>query len=924
MEKVYEYSLKILEKKPKLSDNQKKAVFSNERYLRVIAGAGAGKTETLARRIAYLLLVENIKPSEIVTFTFTEQAARSMKDRIYAAIEEIAGPEHTKDLGEMFIGTIHGFALRLIEEKFDKGHYAVLDDNQEVAFVMRYGFSLNISEFDKNYPTSVLTFIRTINMIWDEMIDEDTLKENAPEFFASKSKYEKLLEKHHLLTFGLMVNMVVRELRKNSSPVSYIKHLLVDEYQDINKAQEELIDIIGKFANLFVVGDPRQTIYQWRGSNRKFFENFMQKYPGAQSINIRENNRSVLSILKNANKFTECFDGEKFEMMEATRKDNGAVCVTKCDTEESEARWIINQIKNLVSKYKIKYKDIGILTRSVNTSGGILIDMLKQHRIPYIVAGKVGLFRRDEAQALGRIFAWFYPNGFWYDSHLKKVNGDHLLIDGIKLWCSALGTKSTMVEPMEIKKGLEKIKEAILTSRSTYTTFTEVYHDVLKLLGFHLLDPDDEVDAALMANLGRFHTLLIDYEIANRIGGRPLIWEKDALKGLCWYLNAYATKAYDEQIPENAYQVDAVQVTTVHQAKGLEWPVVFLFSTVDSRFPSSRVGEQKSWCGIPRKLFDAERYEGTEEDEKRLFYVAITRARDLLVISYFEKKKNKMIPSRFIDSLDKGAILHLDENQDLPQISIHSKIIDEELQTYSSTEILTYSICPYMYRLAEVWGFKPPITEMMGFGNSIHECMRRAGEYVKKGFSPISAVATAVDEHFYLPFASGEILDNAKRGAKEMLLNFVKNNSDDLRRIEEVEYRVEFPVQKATITGKVDVILKAENMQEVREYKTSETVRSFEEVAFQVQLYAHALRLQGRPIGAGSVVFFDSGGSDKMVGEVDVGKDAILRAINSAEAIIKKIKEGSYTPNPKQESCVRCDHKPLCKFYLKEVNKNGR
>ena len=131
------------------------------------------------------------------------------------------------------------------------------------------------------------------------------------------------------------------------------------------------------------------------------------------------------------------------------------------------------------------------------------------------------------------------------------------------------------------------------------------------------------------------------------------------LKGLRWFMNSYATLAYEEQPVEDIRGVDAVQIMTVHQAKGLEWPVVFLFSMVDGRFPSRMVGRELNWCGIPRDLFDVRRYEGDLEDERRLFYVAITRARDALIISYFRRQRRRMKRSRFIDDLDLSTVTQI-------------------------------------------------------------------------------------------------------------------------------------------------------------------------------------------------------------------------------------------------------------------------
>ena len=299
---------RILDGPPKLSDDQREAVLSSSRYNRIIAGAGAGKTETLTRRIAYLLLVENVEPASIVAFTFTEKAAQSMKSRIYQRVEQIAGSRVAAKLGEMYIGTIHAYTKRVLEDYFKFGNHGVLDDNQEIAFLMRHGWSLGIRGYGRTYAECCRNFLRTVNMVWGEMLDEKELETKAPEFYSRLKQYEELLEDHRQLTFGTMIYQTVLKLRDNPDTLAHVQHLVVDEYQDINQAQAELIGFVGKSGSIFVVGDPRQSIYQWRGSDESFFDIFSETFSGTNTVTIRENRRSTKRIVRNANRFAESFE----------------------------------------------------------------------------------------------------------------------------------------------------------------------------------------------------------------------------------------------------------------------------------------------------------------------------------------------------------------------------------------------------------------------------------------------------------------------------------------------------------------------------------------------------------------------------------------------------------------------------------------
>jgi len=900
----------ILRKPSKLSIDQMNAVLSESKYNRVIAGAGAGKTETLTRRIVYLLLAEAAEPSSIVAFTFTERAAQSMKSRIYQRVGELDSSKLGK-LGEMYVGTIHAYAKRVLDDYFKFGNYTVLDENQEIAFLMRHGWDIGINEYERNYSESCRVFLRTVNMVWDEMLDRKKLEAKAPDFCEKLAHYEYLLDKHKLLTFGRMILLAVQKLRENPDTLSGVRHLIVDEYQDINRAQEELIRLVGKNGEIFIVGDPRQSIYQWRGSDDRFFESFEKTFKGTQTVTIRENRRSGKRIVANANKFAGTFVKAHFESMEATRKEDGFIGLVEEESPEEEADWIADQIRELVKKRGLKYSDIGVLTRSVSLAAGPLVDILKRRRTPYIVGGKVGLFKRDEAQALGRIFAWFYERGFWVEDQWKwneQITGDDLLWTALDCWRSVYRYRT----PRGVESRLREIKTDLNSKKPSYDNFTSIYQDVLITLGFASLDHTDPNDAAIMANLGRFSNLLTDYETANRVGGRTPHWKED-LKGLCWFMNSYAAWAYEEQPAEDIRGVDAVQIMTVHQAKGLEWPVVFLFSTVDGRFPSKMVGHPLNWCDIPRDLFDAGRYEGDLEDERRLFYVAITRARDALIVSHFKRLKKSMSRSRFIDDLDFGVITPLKKAK-LPSFSVGKLEAVDNMLTFSASEITAYLRCPYMYLLRNIYGYQPGLTEAVGFGKGVHYCLRRAVELLKrdKELGPITAAVRAVDNEFFMAFASGDVFESYKKGARRSVLNYAKSYGEDLRQSSEVEYRIEFPIHSATVTGRIDVL----GDKEVRDYKTLDYKEvegsvTVDEAAMQVRLYAAGLRSVGRQVGDGSIAFLSSD-SSKVV-PVDVVSSDVDKAIKDAERVVESIRNKRFKPN-RGEHCEKCDTREICRW----------
>ena len=912
-----------------LSKEQLVAVTSRKPYVRVIAGAGAGKTETLTRRIAYLLLTGGAEPSSIVAFTFTEKAAQSMKSRIYRLMKELGYP--TGRLGEMYIGTIHAFAKRILEDHPKYGNYTLLDEKKEVAFLSNHSWDMFQGA---GRIRRMAEFLKTFKMVLDEMLEEKALNQGAPEFYRLKKKYEAKLEEHRLLTFGMSIKLAVEVLREK--PMPGVEHLFVDEYQDINRAQDEIIRLIGRGASVFVVGDPRQSIYQWRGSDERFFEAFPKEFAPVDEITIRENRRSASPIVVAANHFAEGFE-VKHPEMSGERKDEGIAGLREFINVEEEARWVADQVEALVAG-GLKHSDIGVLMRSVKNHAGPLIGELKRRRVPFVLGGGIGLFRRDEVQAMARLYSWLAVDGEWPEQpnmRGRALVGEELLKGGLGLWRAASGKL-----PSGAEAELRGIRVALYAGAGSdvkrrFSNHTQLYHALLNALGFKLLDYRDPNDAAVMANLGRYHVLLTDYESeSRRNGGRPS-W-KASLRGLNWFMRTFAASAYEEQPVDDVRGVDAVKVMTVHQVKGLEWPVVFIMGASRDRFPLpverwagrrrgrwSSVGgaDGDGWMGVPRGLFDAERYEGSTDEERRLFYVAMTRARDVLVITGAVgagTDAGARGRSEFVEALlpDLENIETVQGAIERKKVAVKSLQTTEEMQSFAAGEIIRYGICPHMYLLGKVWGFQPELDVAIGFGNGLHYCLKRAAEAVKAGKGPVEAVREAVDRCFHVPFADEETEETFRNSARGILERFAADHGKDLRVIEESEYRIEYPVENATVTGRVDVIMREGGVREVREYKTSDEVVTPEELAVQIRMYALGLEGVGKPVRRASAAYLKEGRVDA-VGiageELEDAKGLVSRCVRGIVGRKFGLVDASKSSSINGR-CQRCDQNMICRW----------
>lgn len=888
----------ILNSRPRLSVEQEDAVVSDKRYIRIVAGAGSGKTETLTRRIVFLLLCKDVAPDKIVAFTFTEKAAKSMKSRIYERVRFI-DKNKAKKLKDLFVSTIHSFCLKLLRENYGYENYSVIDENQETAFILRHGRDIGIE--DSGYIRKCRTFLYSQDIVYNELIDEKLLKITSPEFYNLFTEYNKLLEKNKILNFGRIIYLATKHIREDPAPLNNIEYLIVDEYQDINRSQEFLIKKIGEKASVFIVGDPRQTIYQWRGSDESCFREFSNIFRGCQELKLKENRRSGFRIVELANKFADAFETAKYPHLKATRNFAGHVFLKECLTPEDEAEWITAQIRKLVGKRLCKYSDIAILLRSVRSSSPPFIQEFRENKIPFIIGGKVGLFRRDEINVISLIFSYLAPEASWrYENN--RLEGDKLLDQAFILWREIIGDFNVSKAYIFIKDLKDKLD-------SIRVNLIELYYEILDVLGYKKLNPSDNLDSTVMANLGRFSNIIIDYESSMRRGGKKYSAEY-LLRGFQLYIKYYARYAYEENISDSLPGVDAVSILTIHQAKGLEWPVVFIPCVVNRRFPSSMTGRERKTL-IDSSLYETEKYAGRLEDERKLFYVAITRARDLLCISTFEKMggKARQKSQLLVDIC--SDLVNL-EDRGLDNVKVFPLRQSEELDSIPLDNILLYRTCPYLYRLRELWQYRQPLVLELDYGRCVHLCLQKIGEYIRKYGDITEAVNRVVDRYFFLPYTSEKINKNMKNGAKKDIENYIMKYMEDITQTDQTEYNIEIPISNILINGKIDALIRKESYIELREYKISDEMTLYSDAEFQIKAYAVGLKNEGIDVKKASVLYLK--GLKKLEFEID---DAQAKTTKREIAdLVHKIKNQRFRGKPSQR-CGKCDYRNICRYAYK-------
>ena len=911
---------------PELEGDAARARDHDGTHIQIIASAGSGKTETVSQRVARLV-ADGVEPSEIVAFTFTTRAADELKVRIRERVLHFAGEQAADKLGNMYVGTIHGYCFQMLSKHVSRYEsFEVADENQFAAFVLRYANKLQVKRFaetGKGTYSGIARFIENVQVVENELLSHDILPEEFAE--SLKTLYE-LLEEHRILTYGLQISKAVEVLEDpgtRSLVTGSLRHLIVDEYQDVNPAQERLIQLlalpIGQ-ANLVVVGDDDQAIYQWRGSSIENIVTFSQRYKNVATFELLTNRRSRPGIVKLADAFAQTIEGRLPKTMGDYREANGPAVdiVGDHENEAAEAADIALTIKRLWQN-GYSYNQMAILVRS-KTSYKELLLALERQNIPVQPGGRLGLFEMVDADFLGRIFAWF-GDYQWRTGRGGNTSEDvtvtDLLAKATELYSLDANQKNALSQVLKKSKQL-------VGKDSRGISLVRIVYDICATLGLAQWDLSNKVQAARMGTIARFTKFVADYEAMSKhsrvsteeqnrqIGGAD---QKDwYFKNLATFMLNVAFGNYDDFEGEEGLASESVELMTIHAAKGLEWPIVFVPALTENRFPRrSTLGKRNNWI-IPRELFDASRYEGSDADERRLFYVAATRARDWLSLSAHEKvTRQNVAKSTYLADVE--VLFH--ESLNLP-VDWTEESAGEEDSTLRITysELADYLNCGLSFRLRNRIGFPPEIVEEIGYGKAVHHLMRAiAEETARKGRALRPAdVDRIMATDFFLPFAGRAVSDRFRESARKLVFGYLKDHSEEMSRVWETERPFELAIPGAVISGRADVILdKHEGEKDnlaILDYKTSIGDQEF---SLQLQIYAEAGLREGLEVRGAYVHDLKEGERT----EVDTSEKARSKAIEIVATAVEGIKKMKFEAQPSVHKCGICDVRAICKSAAK-------
>ncbi|WP_284564937.1 DNA helicase PcrA [Bacillus altitudinis] len=642
-----------------LNDAQKEAVKATDGPLLLMAGAGSGKTRVLTHRIAYLMAEKHVAPWNILAITFTNKAAREMRERVQA----ILGP----GADDIWISTFHSMCVRILRRDIDRigvnRNFSILDTSDQLSVIKNILKERNIDpkKFD---PRSILGSISSAK---NELIDAEEYAKTAGDFYDQVvsdvyTDYQKRLLKNQSLDFDDLIMMTIRLFERIPEVLEHyqrkFQYIHVDEYQDTNRAQYMLVKLLAqRFQNICVVGDSDQSIYRWRGADITNILSFEKDYPSSEVILLEQNYRSTKRILNAANTVIQNNSNRKPKNLWTENDEGAKIAYYRADNEFGEGQFVAGKIRQLYQSGKRKLSDFAILYRT-NAQSRVIEETLMKANIQYNIVGGTKFYDRKEIKdilAYLRLVA--NPDddiSFARIVNVPKRGIGATSVDKIAAYAEmndlsmfeALGQVDFIGISARAANALDEFKQLIdqMTNMQDYLSVTELTEEILEKTGYReALKIEKTIEAqSRLENIDEFLSVTKNFE------------EQNEDKSLVTFLTDLALVADIDKLDEAEEEdQDAVILMTLHAAKGLEFPVVFLMGMEEGVFPHSR-----------SLMEDAEM-----EEERRLAYVGITRAEEELYLSSAKMRTlfgrtNMNMESRFIREIPADLLDNLNEKKE--------------------------------------------------------------------------------------------------------------------------------------------------------------------------------------------------------------------------------------------------------------------
>lgn len=943
--------------KIQLNENQKKAVQHKTGPLLVVAGAGTGKTRVITERISHLIKDQKVKPDEILAVTFTEKASQEMLERL----------DRVMPLGysEPWICTFHAFADRLLKAE---GLELGLDSSYKIMSYPDQWLLLrqNIFKFELKYyrplgnPTKFISAIlKFISRLQDEYISPTQLNEFAlgivdpdekskwMELSHVYEKYEDLKLQHSKMDFGDLIIWAIRLFEQRPNILrkyqEKFKHVLVDEFQDTNYAQYHLIKLLCPVdmqdRSLLVVGDDSQSIYKFRGAAVSNILEFQRDYPQAAMVTLLDNFRSTQEILDPSYKLITNNNPDTLESKLGISKELVSKVTTvgpkakaiQAATLEDEVDFVVKEILELLGKEpSYNYKDFAILARA-NSHLDPFIFALRKYGLPYQLVGNRGLYDRDEVRDIMAILRVIINSNDTISLY-RVLNNTAFDIPTNVISKILTETKFKKLDMWEITETFENDNLQRLISdikkyqeQITDKTPVEFVYELVNSIGYLNQYTEEETleNQLSINNLNLFLDKVKNFEVSYRSDYKMLPTIVDFVDYLDLMVEAGENPAQAE-----IEDIQTIKLLTVHASKGLEFPVVFMVNLVAGRFPTRN---RRDTIEIPDELVKEILPAGDPhiQEERRLFYVGMTRAQKYLYLTCGKNYggKRDMVPSGYLEETGLSLSL-LEEDVSKKQEPLFgansefrspkvSKTTSHIPYSLSYSKLESYKTCPLQYKYNYVLNIPTPPSHALSFGITIHDTLRDyyakriVGEDVTldslfeiydKNWQPLGYMGK---DHQEVRFESG----------KELLKNYYEKHKNNKVLPKELEKGFNIKLSGIKFFGRIDRIDPLpDGTYEIIDYKTGST-KSQKDVDKddQVALYALAAK-QAFGIHATKLSYYFLEEGVKVTTE---RSDKNLEEMHTElESLVEEIKKGDFTATPGMH-CTWCDFKDICPYAYK-------
>lgn len=935
----------ILKHFPELIDSQREVVGHLDGPLLVIAGPGSGKTFSIVLRALNLLMLEKVEPKEILLCTFTEKAAYEMRDRLSAAARKVA---YKGDLSELKVSTIHGFCHRMLAQhrhKTNLGHnFETLDELTQLLFIFEHFDEIIGPPVDDRFLTRWKTRWTAIegargyfDKITEELVDSRSLTASSDPFLSAIGTayqcYEQTLQAANRIDFAHLQRTVYGLLDNSTSTGSIspdVRYLLVDEYQDTNYIQERLLlKLAEPDNNLCVVGDEDQSLYRFRGATVRNILEFAQHFQECRIARLTTNYRSHRSIVERYDRWMESADWsnpaggsyrhEKTIVADpmAQHPDYPSVISVWGRNRHDEADRFADLVEFLKeNEVIVDYSQVALLLHSVREQhSGPYLEALRRRGIPVFCPRARVFFHIPEIRYLIACYAILFG---WYGDRrgdligvLKKLADyvDEAIIDLSKRFAST--------DPLAERLRFWTDEIAALQEEETLDLRpADYFYRLLALDPFRkaVRNEDTARNLAIFSELltvfqSYYHFSVITYRNREYI-------RFHFFNSFLRFLHAGGINEYED--PDRPFPRDHVQVMTVHQAKGLEFPVVVVGSL------SVSLGSPKQIDHNLAPFYHRPPFEPedriTHFDRMRLHYVAFSRPERLLVLTAHEQPKDHFAP--IWQGLPQWPYI---PEETLSSLSFERHERMPIKKTYNFTgDIKVYETCPRQYQFFREYGFAPSRSAVMFFGLLVHQSIEEIHRIVLDG-QVNKLDDTRVGELFERTYQFLYLTDRRPIGAKakelafKQVMNYYRQNQDEMNRIIETEVDVSLEKDGYILAGKVDLLLGDDGKLELLDFKTSPRPVSTSELiaAYGRQLctYAHILEQRhGKHVDRLLLYWTAEESRDQALMVLPSRPESIEEAGRYFDETVKRIQTGKFavdTP-PEAKVCQECDLRMLC------------